>query len=143
MDDVNFGYCIWLLCEEEEELSKLTNGFEAHMSILTKLDLTEAFDIYECLERNAFIVVGVDRDKVISYEDGFNAIYFKVKYDEDNKREKPKWWPKNAHISIRYKYDKDFTEGEKALKIFDGKCKMKGMKLMRCAGHHDNWKWIM
>ena len=50
MDDVNFGYCIWLLCEKGEELSKLTNGFEAHMSILTKLDLTEAFDIYECLE---------------------------------------------------------------------------------------------
>ena len=74
MDDVNFGYCIWLLCEEGEELSKLTNGFEAHMSILTKLDLTEAFDIYECLEKDASIVVGVVRDKVISYEDGFNAI---------------------------------------------------------------------
>ena len=131
MDNVNFGYCLWLLCDKEEELEKMTDGFEGHMSILTGLSLTEAFDLYECLEKETTIIVEVNSYKTISYEEGFNAIYFKVKYDKDNEREKPKWWPENAHISIKYKYNKDFTEGEKRIKLFDKKCKMKGVKLMR------------
>ena len=143
MNNVNFGYCLWLLCEKDEELEKMTNGFEAHMSILTDMNLTEAFDLYECLEKNTSINVEVNPYKTITYENGFNAIYFKVKYDEDNERKKPNWWPKNAHISIKYKYNEDFTEAEKKIKIFDKKCKMKGIKLMRCIGHHKDWKWIM
>lgn len=143
MEFVDFGYCLWLLCEPDEELNKLTNGFEAHMSILTKLSLTEALDLYECLDKDISIVVGVDLGKEISYENGFNAIYFKVKYDEDNKKGKPEWWPENAHISVRYKYNSKFTKDELRMKILDKKCKMRGLKIMKCVGHHDNWKWIM
>tara|TARA_B110000008_G_C16851556_1_gene516985 strand:- start:123 stop:554 length:432 start_codon:yes stop_codon:yes gene_type:complete len=143
MDNVNFGYCLWLLCDKDEELEKIADGFEAHMSILTDLNLTEAFDLYECLEKNPSLVVEVDQYKSISYDNGFNTIYFKVKYDEDNERKKPNWWPDNAHISVKYKYNEDFTDGEKRIKIFDKKCKMKGIKLMRCTGHHKDWRWIM
>ena len=56
MTDVNFGYCLWLLCDKEEELEKMTDGFEAHMSILTGLNLTEAFDLYECLEKDTSMI---------------------------------------------------------------------------------------
>lgn len=143
MEFVDFGYCLWLLCEPDEELSKLTNGFEAHMSITTKLSLTEALDLYECLEKDTSIIVEVEHDKEISYDNGFNAIYFKVKYDEDNKKKKPQWWPENAHISVRYKYNNQFTRDELRMRIFDKKCKMRGLKIMKCVGHHDDWKWIM
>tara|TARA_B100000424_G_scaffold267343_1_gene259993 strand:- start:273 stop:704 length:432 start_codon:yes stop_codon:yes gene_type:complete len=143
MEFVDFGYCLWLMCEPDEELSKLTNGFEAHMSIITKLSLTEALDLYECLEKDTSIVVEVVPEKEISYENGFNAIYFKVKYDEDNKKKKPQWWPENAHISMRYKYNSQFTIDELRMRIFDKKCKMRGLKIMKCVGHHDTWKWIM
>lgn len=143
MDNVNFGYCLWLLCEKGEELEKLADGFEAHMSILTHMNLTEAFDLYECLEKDTCIVVEVVSYKTITYEDGFNALYFKVNYSEDNEKKKPNWWPNDAHISIKYKYNEDFTQDEKKIKLFDNKCKMKGIKLMRCIGHHKDWRWIM
>ena len=68
MDNVNFGYCLWLLCDKDEELEKIADGFEAHMSILTDLNLTEAFDLYECLEKNPSLVVEVDQYKSISYD---------------------------------------------------------------------------
>ena len=67
MDNVNFGYCLWLLCDKGEELNKMTNGFEAHISILTNMDLTEAFDLYECLEKDVSIVVEVSPYKTITY----------------------------------------------------------------------------
>lgn len=143
MNFVDFGYCLWLLCEKDEEINKLQNGFEGHISILTNMNLTEGLDLYECLDKDISIIVDVEPERVVSYYNGFNSIYFKVKYSDENKKKEPQWWPKDAHISIRYKYNEKFTEDELRIKLFDNKCKMRGIKLMRCRGHYSDWKCIM
>ena len=67
----------------------------------------------------------------MNYENGFNALYYLIEYSNKNKDEKPLWWPDNAHISIRYKYDEDFTSSEKNLNLINKTCEMKGLRLMK------------
>ena len=143
--NVNFGYCIWLLCDKKNNLKKLTNGFDAHMSVNTNMNLQEAINMFEnlLLYKNNSLIVDIMPKKIMSYNNGFNALYYSIKYSNKNINEKPFWWPENAHISIRYKYNKDFTSSEKKLNLLNNTCKMKGLRLMKCIGHHSKWQQIM
>ena len=143
--NVDFGHCIWLMCDKDSELSKLTNGFHAHMTI--KMNLEEGDSMIEFDELNCniteSIIVDIKPKKNMTYENGFNSLYYFIEYSNKNKHEKPLWWPDNAHISIRYKYDKDFTSSEKNLNLIDKTCEMRGLRLMKCTGHHSKWKRII
>ena len=143
--NVDFGYCIWLMCDKDSELSKLTNGFDAHMSVKINLDEIngkEFFDYLSC-DNNKSIIVDIIPKKVMNYENGFNALYYLIEYSNKNKDEKPFWWPEHAHVSIRYKYDEDFTSSEKNLNLINKTCEMKGLRLMKCTGHHSIWKQVI
>ena len=143
-EDYDFKYCIWLLCEEDEDWSKRTNGFKAHMSICTHLSMTEALDMYSILAKDTSMIVEAEPGPIIEYNKGFNALYYNVKYSVKNDKPRPWWWPKNAHVSLKYKYNEAFGEEEtNSLKIIDNECKMKGVVIMKCTGNHKDWKWIM
>ncbi|RZD41434.1 MAG: hypothetical protein CXT73_04960 [Methanobacteriota archaeon] len=144
MEKYDCGYCIWLLCEDDEDWSKRTNGFKAHMSICTHMTLTEALDMYSILEANASMIVEAHPGQLIHYNKGFNALYYNIKYSVKNSAPKPWWWPNNAHVSLQYKYDEPFGNGEtKSINLVDNECKMKDIIIMKCAGKHKTWKWIM
>ena len=134
----NFKYCIWCLPEEGHGWNIIPKGFYLHMSIKTDMDLDEAFILFENIIKYP-ITVYLKDELVSTTQNGFNALFYKVGCEGV----KPSWWPKDAHISFAYRYNKPFSmlELEEFSKIpLEPKCKLTRFWLVRCEGDYRSWK---
>jgi hypothetical protein len=146
---VNYGYCVWLTSNTVKELDLIANNFQPHISIFTHLSLNDAKNLYNLLikdSKDKNIFVKLSDKSIATNTNGFCCLEYGVDYicyDENNST--PSWWPKNAHISLKYKYDEDITldeinEVERKLesRIFN----FTKLKIMLCKGHHNDWREI-
>ena len=137
---VRFDYCIWLVLDDDTHLE--SKNFLTHITIKSNLNYLDAFLTYQMLQNKNYIIE-IDSELIEESDNYFKALYFRVKFSEKNKIPKPKWWPENAHISVSYKYGKQFTSKEKN-KIFlkNKELIFNNFILMECNGHHLEWKRI-
>ena len=138
--NVNFKYCLWFLIKKSYNLKKLTNGFEPHISIKTRLNKNSALELFSKIKDNKNYYVTLLPKLIESNEDGFRALYYHVIYSKNNKKEKPIWWPKNAHISLKYNYNTEFTkEDYNSLKLNKLELETDKIIIMKCDKHHNEW----
>ena len=104
----SFGYCLWLVPGIRNKVINFTDGFKPHITIKKNLTRFQSFEEFKKIYLEEPIKFKLDDKYILSKEDNFYALYYKISplvY-------KPLWWPKDAHISFRYKYDEPFIEGE-------------------------------
>ena len=142
--NVNFKYCLWFLIKESCILEKLTNDFKPHISIKTKLNKNSALELFTRIKNHNNYFITLHPKLIESEENGFRALYYIVNYSEKNKKEKPVWWPKNAHLSLKYNYFKEFTEQDyDSIKLNKLEFETDKIIIMKCDGHHKEWKKII
>jgi|SaaInlStandDraft_1057018.scaffolds.fasta_scaffold167982_2 hypothetical protein len=139
---VCFNHCIWLVSDKETDWECESKGFKTHVTIKMNLSYINAFLTLLMLKEQDYILE-IDSDIIEDNENYFKALYYKVKFSDENKIPKPYWWPINSHISVAYKYGNNFTTEEKK-KFFLKSKKVIFNKfiLMNCNGHHLEWKNI-
>jgi len=143
----NYKYCVWLL-PEDKYWYKINKSFIPHMSVKTHMELSDALNLRESLQKyldHDIVKTNIDENFLITNDDGFVALQYNIYYSENNKKEKPVWWPKNAHISTLYKYNEGVTDGEK--RYMNRYCIKKYAHfgtpcVVLCKGHHSVWKII-
>ena len=132
----DFKYCIWLTPINRDDIwYTYTNGFEPHLTICYNLDESEIADKIDMIN-DYQIELTLEDEIVESHEDGFYALYFKVK--NTNLKD---WLLPNSHISFFYKYS-PITDIEKQNLIQKVKVKTSKfgiLKVSKCTGHFDNW----
>ena len=132
----NFKYCIWLTpYDDNDEWYSYTNGFEPHITIFYYLDKQEAYKKIKLIH-DYDINLTITDELIKLSEEGFNSLYYKVSINKDLD-----WWPENAHISFRYKYD-DITEkeiDELKNKIKKKTARFSKIKIKKCDGHFSYW----
>ena len=140
-----FNYCIWLTCDKNNDIYKYNGGFYPHMTIKMNLSLKDSIIEYLYIEKNK-IFIELIGNPIITIENGFAALFYNIKFSKKNTLKKPKWWPKNAHISFLYKYHKIITPDEiekTKKKITKMDFYLDKYKIMLCNNHHETWKMIM
>ena len=133
---MDFKYCVWIIPKENHSWYNYTNGFIPHMTIKSKMNYSDALNLYNSL-KNQNIQIKLDDKITYSVEKDFHGLYF-LCYTNLNLA----WWPKNAHVSFRYNYDKSFTPEE--IKKVESEVLVKDaelfeIKLVKCSGHFKNW----
>ena len=144
--DIDFKYCLWFIFNDGCELKNLTNGFNPHISIKTKLNKTNALELYSKINNNINkkIKIIIIPEYIISNTNGFIALFYKVDFSDKNIIKKPIWWPKNAHLSIRYKYNENITDEEiKSIKLKKIEYETDKIIIMKCTNHHSTWEKIL
>ena len=131
----NFGYCIWLL-PEENKWDLHSKGFPTHITIFKHLSYFDAIRLFLSLSTKS-IVVERELDPIQTSENGFHAIQYPVIYSKLNKNEKPTWWPNDAHISLKYQYDSEITEA--LSERISESCRFNKFAIMKCDGHFSKW----
>ena len=139
----DFKYCIWLCPNDNHPWNTYTRGFNPHVSIYTYLEKEEALEKFDIVTNaslslrvkltNRVKTGGPGRDKKIP----FYCLYQTV----DAFDEVP-WWPKRAHLSLAYQYDKPFTQKEVSTileKIQVTTATLTHAKLVKVTGHYSNW----
>lgn len=138
-----FGYCIWLLPEENHIWYKYTKDFLPHITLFYYLSKEEAIQKIKELkkQKKQSIKVYLEGECKQNKTNNFYSLFYKV--IPTNKNTIPKWWPENAHISFRYQYDKSFTKKEieeiNEL-IKETSAKLDKFAIYKCDGHYKNWK---
>ena len=143
---LDFKYCIWIRPEEGHVWESYCDGFKPHISIKTKLN--EA-DFEHDIESNIIkykdqiilpeeVHVQLQGDVIYDVEKGFHSLYYKVSC----LHQPPLWWPKDAHISFKYRYNHLFTPDE--IEELRNKIKIWGatfrrISLVKCTGHYKDW----
>lgn len=147
----NFGYCIWMIPNNEEYLNPYKRGFSHHLSVKTEMTLSESIKFINSLKQNSEfnsinVILG---DAISSYEDNFAAIEFTVHIYNDEiqeeQSENPWWWPDGAHISFEYQYDEPFSleklqEWNRIMK--SKKITLSKFIIMKCDGSYLDWKKV-
>lgn len=131
----NFGYCIWLV-PEEDNWDLPSKGFPTHITIFKHLSYFDAIRLFLSLSTKS-IVVERSIDPIQTSEGGFHALQYPVVYSKLNKDEKPTWWPSDAHISVKYQYDLEITDKHSG-NLTDS-CKFEKFAIMKCDGHYSKW----
>ena len=136
----SFGYCIWLVPCVTKKLINITNGFTPHITVRSHLRKNQAIEEFKRLSITKPIKIKLDKDYKLSEEDNFFALYYNVKPINYT----PIWWPENAHISFRYKYDKPFTKEvvEQAINHKFNYLYFENLEIRNCNGHFKNWEKI-
>lgn len=134
----SFGYCIWLVPCVTKKLINITNGFTPHITIRSQLTKNQAIEEFNKLSITKPIKIKLDKDYKLSEEDNFFALYYNVKPINYI----PIWWPEDAHISFRYKYDKPFTQKEidNTLNKYIKYLTFDTIEIRNCNGHFKNWE---
>ena len=143
----DYKYCLWLI-PEDRFWYDFNKSIIPHMSVKTHLDLSDALNLHKSLVydlNHTFIKTRLNDNFIITNDDGFIALQYNVYYSENNKKKTPVWWPKDAHMSILYKYHKGVTEDEK--KFINMNCLKKDALfgtpcIVHCKGHHSEWKIV-
>jgi len=143
----NYKYCVWLL-PEGRYWYNVNKSIIPHMSVKTHLKMSDALNLHKSLVtdlKHKFIKTYLDDNFLITNDNGFTALQYNLYYSEGNSREKPVWWPKEAHISLLYKYHEGVTDSEKKnmnkhnikkFALFGTPC------VVLCKGHHSEWPII-
>jgi len=136
----DFKYCIWYIPENTHPWFFYTNGFCPHLSIKTGLTYSEALFLFSKIKKQE---THIDLDYIQCNEDeDFHSLYYTVK----DPLPKPEWWPKNAHISFLYKYNKKITHIE-AYHLHNYMSIKKGILknfcIVKCKGHYSKWKMLL
>ena len=138
----DFEYCIWLLPEKTHEWYRYPSGFSPHLSVKTYLDYDDIPKYKYILDDNISIEIELSGKLYQTTVNNFYALQYLVKPISKNI---PKWWPENAHISFRYKYNTPFTEEEiknieNTIKV--RKANLNNIRIQRCTGHYTYWSQI-
>lgn len=138
----DFEYCIWLLPEKPHEWYTYPSGFSPHLSVKTYLDYDDIPKYKYILDDNISIEIELLGKLYQTTVNNFYALQYLVKPISKNI---PKWWPENAHISFRYKYNTPFTEEEiknieNTIKV--RKANLNNIRIQRCTGHYTYWSQI-
>ena len=132
----NFEYCIWLV-SNKDTWKHSEKKFRTHMTIKSNLTLNEAKKIYKNINKGEYFLK-IDSYLLSSMEENFNAMYYNVVC----KNNKPSWWPNNAHVSFKYKYNNDFSNEDKNFKIKDEECLFNDIIIMNCNNHYQEWHQV-
>lgn len=133
----NFKYCLWLMPSKGHLWQTITVGFLPHLSIATDLTLDKAITLMNNI-KETHIKVNLEGKLEQIEDNGFVAAYYKVK----PAKSLPFLWPKEAHISFAYQYDKLFTNkqiDELEKKIINKSAILNTLKIMKCNGHFKDW----
>lgn len=138
--NVNFKYCLWFLIKKSDKLEKITNDFKPHISIKTYLNKKSALELFTRIKNHNNYFITLQPKLIESNTNGFKALYYFVNYSDKNKKEKPLWWPKDAHLSVRYNYHDEFTkEDYNSVKLNQLELETDKIIIMKCDGHHKEW----
>ena len=136
----DFKYCIWLMPEKNHPFNNITNGFRNHLTVNYYLQDYSIFDRYNEINDN-FKPIKVKLLGTLhqTYTDNFYSLIYKITPID----KKPEWWPKNAHLSFAYQYDKPFTPIE--IRDLENKIKIRQLtlselKINKCSGDFKYWK---
>tara|TARA_Y100000389_G_scaffold187806_1_gene209640 strand:+ start:1268 stop:1684 length:417 start_codon:yes stop_codon:yes gene_type:complete len=130
----DFNYCVWFL-PNNNEWYNITNEFLPHMTIKHSLSFRDALNLYSSINTNP-IEIELDNEEIYE-EDKFWAFYYLLKPINN----KPLWWPKGAHISFLYQYDKPIKSTQYIKNnLVSYKAKLTKIALVECNGHFTNWK---
>ena len=146
---LDFKYCIWFRPEENHPWEKCCDGFKPHVSLCTQL-LEKDFE--HDIESNVIktknheyysqeVSIRLKGDLIYNVEHDFHALYYMV----DCLKTEPSWWPKDAHISFAYRYNKPFTLNEienirNSINVWTAT--LRRISLVNCSGHYKNWVYI-
>ena len=140
----NFKYCVWFIPEDQHEWYNYTNSFTPHLTIKSKIDKSKINEIKEFINmiKDYKIKVELVGKLYQTCENHFYALQYNVK---PLNVDKLKWWPINAHISFRYKYNIPYTEDEieeidKQIKVKEGY--LDKIRIYYCNGDFSSWKEI-
>lgn len=133
---LEFGYCIWVIPNKNHIWNTYTKGFTPHMTIKSHLTKVQAEKLFNSLKEQKIKVKLTNL--VRTSLQGFNAIEYKL----DVLGNKPDFWPENAHISFRYRYNKPFSKDEEIelkelIKVKEGY--LENIKINKCDGHYETW----
>ena len=131
-----FGYCIWLV-SNDDNWHYPNKGFRTHLTIKSNLTLNDAKNFYKLLQKNP-VVLKINSDLKKSVSDDFYALYYNVVF----KNNKPFWWPNDAHVSFKYKYNNDFSNEDKNFKIKNQECLFNDIIIMNCNDHYSKWHQV-
>ena len=138
----DFGYCIWLVKNKEDYIWNFPNkGFETHITIKKNLIYEDCLKYYNLLRRYTVVVEKSDR-VVQTHENNFYALQFSVIYSNLNVKDKPEWWPNDAHVTIKYKYDEKFMESDIKQSVITKRCLFDKLIMVKCIGHYNDWEII-
>ena len=132
----NFNYCIWLCPDKKSFVYGFTNT--PHLSVHTHLLKEEAQLAIRDIQDHEISVEFIGRVYATS-SDGFHALECRVRCIGKT----PFWFPKNAHISLCYRYA-PFREQEWILldKFLpkNQEIRLSSLKIFNCSGHYSTWK---
>ena len=100
----DFKYCIWCIPERNHHWYSYTDGFDPHITLRTHLEKEEATDIINNIQAHEIKVKIIGNIKQ-SHDNNFYALFYNVKLLDTT----PKWWPNNAHVSFKYRYNSPFS----------------------------------
>ena len=138
----DFQYCIWFLPEKKHEWYTYPSGFPPHLSIKTYLDYDDIPEYKHILNSDISVEIQLVGNLYQTSVNDFYALQYLVKPIGENI---PIWWPENAHISFRYKYNIPFTEEEiknKENTIKIKKANLNNIRIQKCSGHYKHWSQI-
>lgn len=142
--NVNFKYCLWFLIKKSENIKNLPIEFKPHISIKTRLNRTLALELFTRIKDNKNYYISLQPKLNESNQNGFRALYYLVNYSKKNKKQKPLWWPKNAHLSVKYNYGNKFTkEDYNSVKLDKLEFETDKIIIMKCDNHHKEWIQII
>jgi hypothetical protein len=133
---LDFQYCIWLVPSDRyHEWYSYTNGCEPHITIFSHLneeDVTGRLAMIQDIDMDVDLVGELNNFSV----QGFSALHFNVTTTKELD-----WWPKDAHVSFHYKYDKITKEEMDKLsgKVKKRSCRFSQIKVKKCSGHFLQW----
>ena len=138
---MKFNYCVWLIPNIKNVWSKYIYGFHPHISIKTNLEKKEAIDYYKSISLDKPLKVKLVGDLVYDVTDKFHSLY----YCAEPVGKPPSWWPKDAHVSFRYRYNEEFSKfdiKEFKKQTFELEELFTDIKVSYCNDHYRYWYFL-
>jgi len=136
----DFKYCIWLCPDANHHWNYFSHGFPAHVSLKTNLDYSTALNLFTKIKKQD---IEVEFNNLMCDEDkNLHSMFYTLK----SPKNKPDWWPKNAHIPFYYKYNQKILPDEVYYLYSNLKYKkgmLKNLFLVKCTGHFTKWQIIL
>lgn len=143
----NYKYCVWLL-PENSFWYHINRAVTPHMTIKKNLMLSDAINLHSSIQNemnHTTVNVTVDDNFLITNDDEFTSLEYKLYYSENNVKSKPEWWPDTASMPVLYKYKDGVNESEKEYMnkyVTKNNARFGTPCIILCKGHHREWKFI-